>query len=134
MEIMKNTILALALFMTSICPSVSSAVDLPQIEMSECANMKNPIAAYKYLQANKEQFDIMNKATIGSLNANTVFKYYSGNTSPMSNLPLIFTHGGSQKKVTVVGCGTYKEFPLSQLELALEEYKKLLVLNGYVEK
>jgi len=131
---MKYLIAAAMLYLCIPQAAFSGDFSLPQIKKSECKNMTNPITAYKFIQKYKNEFDAFGNTPINKVAPTTLFKAYSGNADPTFNHPAIYAHGKKEPKVTVVGCGTYKEFPLAQLEVALAEYRNLLKLNGYEEK
>ena len=131
---MKYLLVAVLIFISIPLAAFAENFTLPQIEKSECKNMTNPITAYKFMQKHNAEFASLDNAPTKKVPPTTIFKNYSGNANPMFNHPAIYAHGKKDPKVTVVGCGTFKEFPLSQLENALVEYRNLLKLNGYEEK
>lgn len=60
------------------------------------------------------------------------FKYFSGYLTPYNNHPTIYAHSSNQQqKLVVVGNGFYREYPLSEINKAVEAYKSLLQLCEY---
>jgi hypothetical protein len=106
------------------------AEELPQVETSICKGDYKDIKAHMDKYA--EQFKILENKAIENIPPSVAFKYYSGNTHPLSNHPLIYAHGSNGKEsITVIGCGISKEFLISQFDKAIESYRELLSLNEY---
>jgi hypothetical protein len=59
------------------------------------------------------------------------FKYFSGNTCPISKHPAMYASAG---RLTIVGYKFYKEFTIDQISEAFKAYQDLLVLDGYLKR
>ena len=132
---MKLSILIILQIIINACTliTLSSAEELPSIEKQMYKQFRNPAVAAQYISQHKEAIDNMGDQELKKLPPISVFKFLSGNTDPVNNLPMMFAHGSKQeRKVTVVGCGVQKEFPLQEMDEAMKIYKELLTLNGYI--
>jgi len=61
------------------------------------------------------------------------YRYFSGKENPLHNHPAMFASGsGDEATLTVMGVGTEKAIPVSDLDAAFAAYRALLVDRGYV--
>ncbi len=71
--------------------------------------------------------------TMRNISAADGFRYFSGYYNTLNNLPAIYAHGHSSTgdRLTVVGPGMEKEFPILQFDEAISTYKEFLSKRGY---
>lgn len=128
----KSTIFKI-LVLTLLCLNQNHlwAQDLPSVDIAVCID-PNPFVAKEYMDKNKDKIDQFDNQMLKTMAPSDVFKYLSGNTNPYNNFPIIYAHGSKEgKKITVSGCGYYKEFLISHIDEAIDAYRKLLILNRY---
>jgi hypothetical protein len=122
------------LILLSLSVRFSPAEDLPSIDKSICVQLQNPSVAFKYMNQHGAEIEKFDNQKLKSLSSANVFKYISGHTNPLNNFPAIYTSGTKEEmKISFVGCGFYKEFPISDYDDAVAAYKELLVLSKYIK-